>query len=131
MHQTNRQHRVPLMDLTHINEKKHNTKIITTVNTITTNNNTNNNNRYRIDNNNTNNIKQTAENNIIIRRNPKLSDETLMKLPHLRKHRDYIRQMDTAMGPKDYYSYRVSVNSTEEKSLAMRNAYVCYYFRCI
>merc|ERR1712244_37774 len=49
----------------------------------------------------------------VIRRNPKLSDETLMKLPHLRKHREYIRTIDVNMGPKDYNSYRVSVNSKD------------------
>eukprot|EP01083_Nonionella_stella_P089910 251116_1 len=113
MHQTNRQHHVPLMDLTHINTKtmanKQQHKVIQ-------------NNRYRIggsNNNNNNNNKVVTpsnNNNIIIRRNPKLSDETLMKLPHLRKHRDYIRQMDTAMGPKDYNSYRVSVNSKQNNS---------------
>merc|ERR1712013_929818 len=52
---------------------------------------------------------------LISRRNPKLSDETLMKLPHLRKHREYIRTMDYSsninLGPKDYNSFRVSVHS--------------------
>merc|ERR1712154_509015 len=52
----------------------------------------------------------------VIRRNPKLSDETLMKLPHLRKHREYIRTIDVNMGPKDYNSFRVSVNSKNANS---------------
>eukprot|EP00485_Elphidium_margaritaceum_P001338 CAMPEP_0202701140 /NCGR_PEP_ID=MMETSP1385-20130828/14246_1 /ASSEMBLY_ACC=CAM_ASM_000861 /TAXON_ID=933848 /ORGANISM="Elphidium margaritaceum" /LENGTH=811 /DNA_ID=CAMNT_0049358491 /DNA_START=248 /DNA_END=2683 /DNA_ORIENTATION=- len=49
-----------------------------------------------------------------VRRNPKLSDETLMKLPHLRKHREYIRSIDLNMGPRDYNSFRVSVNSKHQ-----------------
>jgi len=41
-------------------------------------------------------------------KNSKLSDETMMKLPHLRKHIPYIKSIDTNMGPKDYNQYRVS-----------------------
>ena len=61
-------------------------------------------------------LRSTIEANIgalISRRNPKLSDETLMKLPHLRKHREYIRTIDATMGPRDYNSYRVSVHSQD------------------
>lgn len=115
MHISNRIHHVPLMDLNHIkNGAKQNKNV----------------NRYRMGASSMNakvlngNSGASAhvsagagdEPTTVIRRNPKLSDETLMKLPHLRKHRDYIRTIDVSMGPKDYNSYRVSVNSKNNNS---------------
>lgn len=81
-----------------------------------------------------------------IRRSIKLNDESLMKLPHLRyvciyvsilylyvciyiymyvcrKHREYLKTIDINLGPKDYNSYRVSVNSQKanDKSTESKN----------
>eukprot|EP01084_Bolivina_argentea_P238155 400114_1 len=121
MHVSNRIHHVPLMDLAHIangkgarNSNKIEGKVMN-----------NSANRYRLEVNNgpgahvnapgggekAHHNNDNAIGTTVIRRNPKLSDETLMKLPHLRKHREYIRTIDVNMGPKDYNSYRVSVNS--------------------
>merc|ERR1712154_433887 len=105
MHASNRMHHVPLMDLNHINHKREPQQVIKQHS-----------NRYRINNINTVTAVPTIAETTIIRRNPKLSDETLMKLPHLRKHREYIRTIDVNMGPKDYNSFRVSVNSKNANS---------------
>ena len=133
IHVSNRIHHVPLMDLAHIHSNKtRNNQRGAAIGGKNKNGINNNNARYRlgINGNNMNKLHQQQSNSIknegetggngngnmeigttVIRRNPKLSDETLMKLPHLRKHREYIRTIDVNMGPKDYNSYRVSVNS--------------------
>eukprot|EP00484_Ammonia_sp_Unknown_P019274 CAMPEP_0197037628 /NCGR_PEP_ID=MMETSP1384-20130603/14775_1 /TAXON_ID=29189 /ORGANISM="Ammonia sp." /LENGTH=842 /DNA_ID=CAMNT_0042467951 /DNA_START=171 /DNA_END=2699 /DNA_ORIENTATION=- len=124
IHISNRIHHVPLIDLSHI-ESKHQVLqqrgVVHKNGKFAANNNTNtvtvagNNNRYRLGGNPLTGHEVNVEGDVgatVIRRNPKLSDETLMKLPHLRRHRDYIRSvMDTNMGPKDYNSFRVSVNT--------------------
>eukprot|EP01084_Bolivina_argentea_P270171 459343_1 len=80
--QSNRQHHVPLMDLTRINANRQQKEVIQ-------------NNRYRIGDNNQN------------------KNKVPMKLP-------YIRQMDT-IAPKDYNSYRVTVNSKRNHNNSYSN----------
>ncbi|ETO34866.1 hypothetical protein RFI_02221 [Reticulomyxa filosa] len=36
----------------------------------------------------------------------RLSEETMMKLPHLRKHKEYIKTIDIGSGPRDYNAFR-------------------------
>ncbi|ETO26250.1 hypothetical protein RFI_10885 [Reticulomyxa filosa] len=46
----------------------------------------------------------------------RLSEETMMKLPHLRKHKEYIKTIDIGNGPRDYNAFREILNAEENKS---------------
>lgn len=50
-----------------------------------------------------------------VRKNGKLSEESLRKLPHLRKHIGYIKSIDMNLGPKDYNQFRLSKKLRKNK----------------
>jgi len=45
----------------------------------------------------------------------RLSEETLMKLPHLRKHREHIKSIDIGSGPRNYNAFREILNLNDNQ----------------
>ena len=51
-----------------------------------------------------------------------------MKLPHLRKHKDYIRSIEINMGPKDYNAYRMNGCGANDSNVCHIYVCVCVWF---